>query len=153
MQRKPLLCNILLKSQSSTENTLNLEHFQIPQHPAPTSPLFLQQYSTPNNSLVLWNETHTKNPHRPPHAEFHPGQTISIGLCLGLFITCQGICSGQLQDSRYTWNSLLNDFFERSTLFRYSSYESSIQGKTSALLALLRFFVLSWLVRALFRSA
>jgi hypothetical protein len=30
-----------------------------------------------------WNETHIHNPHWPPHAKFHNGQTMSLGLALG----------------------------------------------------------------------
>lgn len=31
-----------------------------------------------------WDETHIFNPHWPPHAKFHNGQTMSMGVCLGL---------------------------------------------------------------------
>lgn len=31
-----------------------------------------------------WNETHIYNPRWPPHAKFHNGQTMSMGLALGL---------------------------------------------------------------------
>lgn len=34
--------------------------------------------------IVDWNKTHVKNPKWPPHARFHNGQTMSIGLALGL---------------------------------------------------------------------
>lgn len=33
--------------------------------------------------LADWNETHIHNPRWPPHAKFHNGQTMSMGLALG----------------------------------------------------------------------
>jgi len=34
--------------------------------------------------IADFNETHVKNPRWPPHARFHNGQTMSMGLALGL---------------------------------------------------------------------
>ncbi len=34
--------------------------------------------------LADWNETHIYNPRWPPHAKFHNGQTMSMGLALGI---------------------------------------------------------------------
>lgn len=34
--------------------------------------------------IADFNETHVKNPRWPPHARFHNGQTMSMGVALGL---------------------------------------------------------------------
>ena len=34
--------------------------------------------------VMDWNVTHIYNPNWPPHAKFHNGQTMSMGLLLGL---------------------------------------------------------------------
>lgn len=34
--------------------------------------------------IADWNETHIYNPRWPPHAKFHNGQTMSMGLALGI---------------------------------------------------------------------
>lgn len=38
----------------------------------------------PGAFVADYSETHLFNPRWPPHAKFHNGQTMSMGLCLGL---------------------------------------------------------------------
>ncbi|KAL6243529.1 hypothetical protein RBB50_009522 [Rhinocladiella similis] len=54
--------------------------------------------------LADWNETHVKNPRWPPHARFHNGQTMSMGLCLGMLT------------AYYTWRTTPNLAAERDSL-------------------------------------
>lgn len=43
--------------------------------------------------IADWSDTHVFNPLWKPHAKFHNGQTMSMGLCLGLLV------------AYYTWRS------------------------------------------------
>lgn len=52
-----------------------------------------------------WSNTHVFNPRWPPHAKFHNGQTMSMGLCLGL-------CTAY-----FTWRRKPTIEVERADLF------------------------------------
>ncbi|KAI1615377.1 hypothetical protein EDD36DRAFT_187532 [Exophiala viscosa] len=54
--------------------------------------------------IADWNETHVKNPKWPPHARFHNGQTMSMGLCLGALT------------AYYTWRSTPDLAAERDSI-------------------------------------
>ncbi|KAG2177033.1 hypothetical protein INT43_007687 [Umbelopsis isabellina] len=51
-----------------------------------------------------YNETHVKNPRWPPHARFHNGQTMSMGVCLSLATLY------------YTWRSASSNLAARDSL-------------------------------------
>lgn len=44
-------------------------------------------FYTAGSFLADWNKTHIHNPRWPPHAKFHNGQTMSLGVLLGLAST------------------------------------------------------------------
>lgn len=44
-------------------------------------------FYTAGSFLADWNQTHIHNPRWPPHAKFHNGQTMSLGVLLGLAST------------------------------------------------------------------
>jgi hypothetical protein len=54
--------------------------------------------------IADFNKTHILNPNWPPHARFHNGQTMSMGLCLGL------------STLYYTWRSNPNAAAEKDSL-------------------------------------
>ncbi|KAF2403010.1 hypothetical protein EJ06DRAFT_527974 [Trichodelitschia bisporula] len=55
--------------------------------------------------LADWNETHIYNPRWPPHAKFHNGQTMSMGVALAvatLYYTWRTVPSSQRRESLFT---------------------------------------------------
>ena len=57
--------------------------------------------------MADWSNTHVFNPRWPPHAKFHNGQTMSMGLCLGLLTLyytwrdSPGGATGTVNDSKF----------------------------------------------------
>ncbi|KAJ2957916.1 hypothetical protein NQZ79_g6446 [Umbelopsis isabellina] len=62
--------------------------------------------------LADFNETHVLNPRWPPHARFHNGQTMSMGVCLALATLY------------YTWRSTSSKSAERDSLKTASIFAS-----------------------------
>lgn len=55
--------------------------------------------------IADWNETHIHNPRWPPHAKFHNGQTMSMGLALGaatLYYLWRPLKAGAAKDNLNT---------------------------------------------------
>ncbi|KEF58577.1 uncharacterized protein A1O9_06503 [Exophiala aquamarina CBS 119918] len=59
----------------------------------------------PGAFVADYNETHLFNPRWPPHAKFHNGQTMSMGVCLGLACLY------------YTWRDSTIDSAVTATIF------------------------------------
>ncbi|KAF2626810.1 hypothetical protein BU25DRAFT_342608 [Macroventuria anomochaeta] len=72
--------------------------------------------------LADWNETHIYNPNWPPHARYHNGQTMSIGLFIGLitfyiiYFLIPSTPSPKEQKLHVTWVLVLQNLVYLSSL-------------------------------------
>jgi hypothetical protein len=70
--------------------------------------------------LILISETHIHNPNWPPHARYHNGQTMSLGLFTGLIsiyiLHVYSPASSDIRSANLTWIAILHTLYYGSSL-------------------------------------